>query len=315
MEFVLNRIENLLTEFTPNPIPFPDQRIKLDDPFMNAFDHLRMNIKGDKRDRKVQESLVRYQEARHYSHNIWTLLYFFLHYLRNYPHDEHIRSDFHSRLTLDLEKLLTDTRSFLDSMLKLTLLYAEDVEIAVKGDKRKSFGKFATWAEKSDITFAPPLSYMKELTSWGLTIRQVRDDYVHRGQEAQPFWGKDDVFFNPYTHDRHVRRLPSLFYPSKHPNRLRTDPDLPVYLRKFIVYVVAPILALEQTLGRYFDDLFAVRYDPWPRHGIGHPYRTGSHIQALFDFIEQNSDVLDPEIYTRIYLISEDNRGNVKKGA
>lgn len=302
MDIVLDRIENLLTEFTPNSIPFPNERIKLDDPFMDAFDHLRLNVGEDKRGWREREALVRYREARHYSNNIWTLLYFFLHYLRNYAHDKHVHADFYSRLTLDLEKLLTDTRSFLDSMLKLTLLYTEDAA-AVKGDKRKSFGKFATWAEKNEVTFAPPLSYLRELTSWGLTIREVRDDYVHRGQEAQPFWGEDDVYFNPYTHDRGVRRLPALFYPPEHPNRMRTDPDVPVYLRKFIVYVVAPVLALEQTLGRYFDDLFAASYDPWPRHGIGHPYRTGPHIQALFDFIEQNRDVIDPEIYRGVYLI------------
>lgn len=302
MGTVLETIENLGAEFTPNPIPFPDQRIKLDDPFMSAFDHLRLNVGEDKRDARVREALVRYREARHYSHNIWTLLYFFLHYLQNYAHDRQVHADFYSRLTLDLEKLLTDTRSFLDAMLKLTVLYAGDAA-ALKGERRESFGKFAMWVKKNDVSFAPPLSHLSELVPWGLTVREVRDDYVHRGQEAQPFWGEADVFFNPYSHDRRVRRLPRLFYPPEHPNRMRTDPDVPVYLRKFIVYVVAPVLALEQTLGRYLDYLFATSYDPWPRHGIGYPYRTGPHIQSLFDFIEQNSEVLDPQIYKSVYFI------------
>lgn len=100
-----------------------------------------------------------------------------------------------------------------------------------------------------------------------------------------------------------MRRLPDIFYPPKHPNQMRTDPDVPVYLRKFIVYVVAPVLALEQTLGRYFDDLFATSYDLWSRHGIGYPYRTGPHIQSLFNFTEQNKDVLNPEIYKSVYLV------------
>ena len=47
MRTVLETIENLPSEFTPNLIPFPDQRIKLDDPFMSAFDHLRLNVGED----------------------------------------------------------------------------------------------------------------------------------------------------------------------------------------------------------------------------------------------------------------------------
>jgi hypothetical protein len=301
METVLGAIENLLSEFTPNPIPV-DSRVKLDDPFTGAFNDLRLNVAGELNDKTLKETFFRYQEERHYSDNITVLLYYFLYYLNNYSQDEHVRWDFYSRLTLDLEKLLVDIRSFLDAVYRLTLLYSKEAA-SISKEKRGSFGSFATWVDKNNVNFGPPLSFMKELVPWGLTVRKVRDDYVHYGHEAAPFWGADDVYFNPYGYERPVRRMPELFYPPEHPDKMRTDPDKPIYLRKFIVYLVAPVVATELVLGRYFDQLFASGKDYWLRHGEGYPFRATPEIQSLFDFLDQNREVLDDQIYRTTYFI------------
>jgi hypothetical protein len=299
-ETILNTIGQLLKEFTPNPIPF-DSPIKLDDPLSGAFEELRLNTERDKRDVRTKEALSRYREVRHYSNNISTLLYYFLYYLRNYQADKQVKWDFYSRLTLDLEKLLADTRSYLDSILNLVLPFSEDAS-AIPNKRKTSYGKFAEWSAQNRPKLNPPLSFMIELVPWGLTIRQIRDDYIHRGHEAQPFWATDEVYFNPYAWDRGLRRMPELFYPAEHPNRMRADPDKPLYLRKFIVYAVAPIFASEIVIGRYFDELFASTYNPWHRHSVGFPFRTGEHIESLHNFIVENKEVLEPEIYESQYF-------------
>jgi hypothetical protein len=199
---------------------------------------------------------------------------------------------------------LVDIRSFLDAIYKLTLLYSKEATL-VSGERRKSFGKFARWVEKNNVKFDPPLSFMKELAPWGLTVKQVRDDYVHYGHGAEPFWGADDVYFNPYGHERPVQRMPDLFYPLEHPDKRRTDPDKPIYLRKFIVYLVAPVFAAELMLGRYFDQLFSSSNESWQRQGTGYPFRAGPEIQSLFDFLDQNKEVLDSQIYRSTYFISD----------
>jgi hypothetical protein len=91
--------------------------------------------------------------------------------------------------------------------------------LRIPGRKQKSFGKFAEWAaQERDKTFDPPISFMMELVPWGLTIRRVRDDYIHRGREALPFWGSDDVFFYPYLSPRKVSPMPDPFYRSESPS-------------------------------------------------------------------------------------------------
>jgi hypothetical protein len=218
--------------------------------------------------------------------------------------EKQVSNEFYSRLTLDLEKIITDARSFLDSMFKLIWLYSDQSSIAPQ-----SFSKFATWIEKTSVSLKPPLSFMREVVPWGLTIRQLRTDYLHLGLEAVPFFGKEDVFFDPYGHHRPVRKMPDLFYPREHPIKMYDGHlETPLYLRKFVVYVIAPVFALECVLGRYFDNLFPSLYPPWPRHGIGYPFQTGSHINALFTFIDQSKDVLHSAIYQTPYFIPVKSR-------
>src|SRR6266852_5567566 len=133
---VLGTIVNLVAEFTPNPVHPIDSRVKLDDPFIHAFDLLRQADEG-KADATLKLAFRLYSEERHYSHNISTLLYYFLYYLREYRDDERVQWDFYSRLTLDLEQIVTNTRSFLDTTYKLALLFSED-ESLVRNKKRES---------------------------------------------------------------------------------------------------------------------------------------------------------------------------------
>jgi hypothetical protein len=299
-EKVLSTIGNLVAEFTPNPIHPFDSQVKLDDPFIHAFDLLRQ-VDEDKSGTTIKRAFQLYAEERHYSHNISTLLYYFLYYSRHYRDDERIQWDFHSRLTLDVEQLVTNTRSFLDSTYKLALLFSDESSL-VPGTRQKSFGKFAEWQKKNDIAFRPPLSFLSELIPWGLTIRNVRNDYIHRGQESEPYWNREEVYFYPYTSARKVRPMPALFYGSPTPRSPISDSIKPIYLRKFVVYVVAPVFALELLLGHYLIDLFRSRYGPWPQHEYGCSFSAGSNIQSLYELVCQNKECLESEIYKNTYF-------------
>lgn len=298
-ETVLGTISNLVDEFTRNPIPI-DSRVKLDDPFLHAFDLLR-NVAEDKRDWTSKKAFRLYSEERHYSHNISTLLCYFLYYLNNYREDKHVQWDFYSRLTLDVEQLLANTRSFLDSTYKLALLFSDEAPL-VTGKKRESFGQFAEWSQKKLTPFSPPLSFISELVPWGLTIRRVRDDYIHRGYEAEPLLGRDEVYFYPYLFDRKVSPMPDLFYRSEPLSSSPTEIIKPIYLRKFVVYTAAPVIAAELVLGRYFSDLFSSRYGPWPSNEYGCPFRASPDIQALYELICENKECLEGEIYKNTYF-------------
>lgn len=300
-ETVLGTIANLVAEFTPNPIHPIDSQVKLDDHFIHAFDLLRLADEG-KSDVTIQRAFRLYVEERHYSHNISTLLYYFLYYLKHYRDDEWVQWDFSSRLTLDVEQLVTNTRSFLDTTYKLALLFSDE-ESLVRGKKRESFGKFAEWTKRDNRSFHGPLSFFRELIPWGLTIRNVRDDYIHRGQESEPYWNREDVYFYPYTSNRKVRPMPDLFYGSRLPQSPISDVIKPIYLRKFVVYVVAPVFALELTLGRYLISLFDSRYGPWREYEYECSFSAGPNIQSLYELLCQNTECLDSEIYRNTYFV------------
>ena len=298
---MLGTIANLVAEFTPNPIHPIDSRVKLDDPFIHAFDLLR-NVDEIKRDVTIHQAFRLYVEERHYSHNISTLLYYFLYYLRHYRDDEWVQWDFHSRLTLDVKQLVTNTRSFLDSTYKLALLFADEASL-VRNKKRESFGKFAEWAKRNNMCFRPPLSFFSELIPWGLTVRNVRNGYIHWGQESEPYWDRDDVYFYPYTSERKVRPMPDLFYGTHLTRATMSDAVKPIYLRKFVVYVVAPVFALELMLGRYLVDLFSSRNGPWPEDENGCSFSAGPNIQSFYELICQDKECLESEIYRNTYFI------------
>jgi hypothetical protein len=77
----------------------------------------------------------------------------------------------------------------------------------------------------------------------------------------------------------------------------------PIYLRKFVVYVVAPVFAVELSLGRYLTDLFRSRYGPWSFHEEGCPFSAGPNIEALYELVFQNKECLEGKIYENTYFI------------
>jgi hypothetical protein len=302
-ETVLGTITNFVEAFTPNPITPLGSKVKLDDPFIAAFDLLH-KITDDKKDALIKQALYFYAEERHYSHNISTLLYYFLYYLKNYREDEHVQWDFGSRLTLDIEQLLTNVRSFLDSTYQIALLFSND-RSGIPNRRQKSFGKFAEWAiQCNDKHFDRPLGFMSEVVPWGLTIRTIRDDYIHRGREAWPLWGADDAFFYPYLSHRKVSRMPDRFYRSESRSRTEDEMNSPIYVRKFIVYAVVPVFAIEQVLGRYLYNFFTSTFGPEPLHEFGFPFSADPNIQALYELVCQNLECLDREIYEATYFTS-----------
>lgn len=297
---VLETIENLIGEFTPNPIPPLGSSVKLDDPFIHAFDVLR-NVPQSKSHLTIDRAFRLYREERHYSLNIATLLFYFLYYLNNYRDDQRVQWDFYSRLTLDVEQLLSNVRSFLDSTFKLALLFSSEADEVPKR-RRESFGRFAEWFKGQTVDFNAPLGFISELVPWGLTIRSVRDDYIHRGYEAEPYLDRDEVYFYPFWSDRKIRPMPDLFY-REEPIRSSMLPLLrPIYLKKFVVYSAAPVIATELVMGRYLCDLFTSIYGPSPFDENNCPFKASPEIQALYELIIQNKECLERKIYEDTYF-------------
>jgi hypothetical protein len=203
MVAVLDKIPRLLSEFSPAdetfPYTQPDKHMMHRDPLETAFTALRlhMSFTGNEENRNV-EAGRRYEEYRHYSHNLSILVWTFFDASENYrDRDEEwkVRNSF--RLMLDVEKLLSDTRSLLDSIFHLIAPYSEEMP-SVSLKKKRSFGAFADWLETNPVGFPtpqPPLSFMCELIPWGQTIRRLRDNYIHNGHEGIAFFGDDGIFF------------------------------------------------------------------------------------------------------------------------
>jgi hypothetical protein len=99
--------------------------------------------------------------------------------------------------------------------------------------------------------------------------------------------------------------MPDLFYGSRLPQSPISDVIKPIYLRKFVVYLVAPVFALELTLGRYLIALFNSRYGPWPEYEYGCSFSAGPNIQALYELVCQNKECLESEIYRNTYFIRD----------
>jgi hypothetical protein len=123
---------------------------------------------------------------------------------------------------------------------------------------------------------------------WAQDIRTLRDGYVHRGHEFLVFYGDTELYLDPSAHrpPPRARVLPDLFYEPSNPNNL-------IIVEKFLAFIVAPVLALRRVLG---DTLHvALQALPgWRHHGIGMPYKEGPGIYRMQEWLQRNTDVLDP---------------------
>lgn len=123
MSEILDKIPNLLGEFSLNGDEGSEasSRMAVRDPLETAFFALQWNAResGGEGTRE-REARRRYQEYQHYSRNISILLWFLFDYIEHYKErDEKWRDDFYSRLMLDVEKLLSDTRSLMDAIYQI----------------------------------------------------------------------------------------------------------------------------------------------------------------------------------------------------
>lgn len=135
------------------------------------------------------------RECNHYTSNICVLLWFFHDYLdrcgRVQPHhepngheqSEHLLDAQSYLLPIQVDKLLGDVRSFLDSAYRLARVFSSAEALSKLPQKKRfqeSFGAFADRCEQSDpLPLVPPLTLLKELVPWGQTVRKMRDDYIH----------------------------------------------------------------------------------------------------------------------------------------
>jgi hypothetical protein len=148
------------------------------------------------------------------------------------------------RLSLDLEKLLSDPRSLLHDLYRLTLCFQADKR-SIPTRRQQRFGKFSGWYEQQHCPpFLALLSTMCELVPWVLDIRELRDGYVHRAHQSLVFPGEADLCIDPWAHlpRPRARSMPDVFYVGGNANNI-------VLVEKFLVFIIAPVLVLRNALA------------------------------------------------------------------
>ena len=300
MAGVLAEIAKLPSRFTLTDIQAwrPEgERVTLDDPLMGVGSDLRLNIEtGVATSDRERRALIRCRVAHNYFDNVTLLLAFILNDLQDYREGNRNVWPERLRLPLDLEKLLSDTRSMLDSLYSLVLLY-QPAEISISRAKRESFGKFSDWYDRdAPGPFAPPLDHLVEIIPWAQDIRSLRDGYVHHGHESLVFYGDTELYLDPLAHrpPPRARIMPDRFYEPTNPNNL-------IVVEKFLAYIVAPVLAVRRQIGNSLHALLE-ELAGWKHYGIGMPYQQGPGVVRMRDWVNRNTEALDPTLFCQRYF-------------
>ena len=248
----------------------------------------------------ARELLGTYRTANHYYENLFKLLELIDASIEQSWEDQTRWPMTGDRILLDVEKMLSDTRSFIDAVFQLVLhCHSPECITQIPRTRLRSFGSFAEWWFDQDNppAFGPPLSFLCELVPWGLTIRGLRDNYIHYGYEGMilPSPENREVYFDVNWQRRMnqpgtPRTLPEEFYVRNNANKI-------IYLDKLIVYMIAPVCALDQALGHYLDTL--------PESAPVEGFRPSSYRVAprLRKLLLNNKDILNPMLYrARLYF-------------
>jgi hypothetical protein len=269
-----------------------EERTLFEDPMRGLCLDLQRNVhEGTVTGERERSALHWARIADHYFEYVILLLAFVLGDLQEYRRGNKREWPDCLRLPLDLDKLLSDIRAMLDALYCLSLLYQPDAG-RIPSSRQHSFGQFSDWYEaKSPGAFPPPLGLLVEAMPWAQDIRTLRDGYVHRGHESLVFYGDTELYLDPSAHRSppKARVLPDLFYDPSNPNNL-------IIIEKFLVFIVAPVLALRRMLG----DTLQVALQPlpgWRRLGIGMPFKQGPGICRMLEWLQRNTDVLDPVVF------------------
>jgi hypothetical protein len=200
-------------------------------------------------------------------------------------------------LPLQVDKLLGDVRSFLDSIYGLMLVFTPPV-VHLTSKARDSFGKFADRHDLNKLpTLAPPLTLLEELVPWGQTVRRMRDNYIHHGKDsiAMPRFGSQNgeaqVYFDLHGFSKRpgIRDLPDVLYATDNPNNL-------LDLELFVLYIVLPVFALRHVLGDTLRIHYSQAFSEWKSLGDG-AASCGGGISALGAMVQRRPEALDAQIY------------------
>lgn len=295
MSNFFDELSNLPDRFALNKIAAQrpvEERTMLDDPLTGVRLDLRLNLDLQivATDRELEARPLLNIAESHFD-KVILILAFVLDDIEDYRRGDKRGWPERFRLPLDLERMLIDTRAMLDALFRLSLLYQPDTD-RVRGNKRESFGKFCDWLDReSPEPFTGPLGHMIEIVPWAQDIRTLRDGYVHHGHESFVFFGDTELYFDASAHLHSVtpRALPDAFYAPDNPNNL-------IIVEKFLVFVVAPALACRRLVGNSLHAILET-VPGWRHMGAGMPYREGSGIFRMREWLIRNTDALVPDIF------------------
>lgn len=290
---VIDRIAIFPDSFEDEGIdPVGNQRFGYYDQLDGAFTAVYWFARnGGTVNKSEQDAMRFYRESEHYLLNISILRRLIDEQARNNGEKQIYAAS--ERLRLDFEMLLSNIRSYLDSVIKMAAPYANPDDKIPTG-KFKSFGKFAVWVEHENPKLTPPINYFQELVPWGLTLRKLRDDLLHHARRIMVFGVGGGIWLNPDSNSSPEERviMPEEFYVKDHANKL-------IDLQKFMVYLVTPAFALKNVLGEFFSTKFQTKF-PQINATMFSPILTSS--KRVFDWLSANKEILKPQIYQNKYV-------------
>ena len=312
---VLNAIANLPDLFGQSSIGglrLEQERTILETP-LGAIS-LAMRTNRDAKTHEQDNKIARWASgAEHHFGNILTVVDFVLQDCQEYRNKTSKDVPKRQRLSLDLERLLIDTRSFLDFLLRLVLAIKPDNKGIITGKRAESYGRFAEFCTKAQgpIDLSRPLQLLREVTPWGLDVRKLRDGYIHHGHRVyRVSYGDKEYCIDLHFHRRLVsypppRAMPDLFYDASNPNNI-------IVVDVLLVYLIGPAIAIRNVVGAcLYAELKAMR-PHWRFHdGMGMPYQQGEFLFRIREWLSRNRGALAPTLYQRSYYALEKSQHNL----
>lgn len=300
MNSTLEQIENLLDDFSDAhqiTNATKQHRCLFEGAFFSAQAHIRNNVENS------GKLLSLYREARHYSTRSMLLVWFIGKAIEDCRNNNEQAVNLIDRISIDVEMLTVNVRAFMDAIYGLfsnenfgQFLKIQYCELPNK--RRKSYGSFAEWFKelpddkKKIIQNTQPISFFCDLSSWGLTIRTLRDSYVHQGNETA-IYIDDDVYIQPswWGYQSIPRHLPDSLY------GINVNNKEYVNLERFVVYLMAPVLALKTVFGKYLIDQFSTNIPDWHNCYPESRRCTSWGIDKMHDLLVRHKDALNQENY------------------
>lgn len=244
----------------------------------------------------------RFRAIRHYENRATILCCLLRQSLSSYQSNPQSIQSIYLRIEIDVEMLVISVRSFLDAIFELLCHkgLAQFLEIsldAIPKKKQGSFGKFSDWYEKEKPELTVPHLLLAEIANWGLTLRSIRDLYIHKGKEPNVYFDDDKIYLIPVLRYKQSSITP---FPDEF-EKIQVGDREYISLEQFLTYCIAPVHAIEAALGKYLKQEFSEKIPNWEKLCPGLAYCEGLPYESLYEMLSKHQSLLKGSIFEHKY--------------